>query len=383
MTLRVLHLVPSVGDSFGGLATAVAGYGPIEQALGHHATLLTVDRPEHGTALLRTLRHEWYDVVLLPPGRIAGRYHGGRQVARALRALIPRHDLVVLHSVFDLISQVGHRAAVAAGVPYLLLPHGCLDPYDLVKHGAAKRALTPLWRSAIAAAGALVCTTQRESDRVRTFGARPSRRVVPNHCPAASGGPLDRAAARRRAGLPQTARIVLFLGRLDPKKGLPVLLDGFEAACSPGDLLIVAGTGEPAFERKLRVRAARLAARGQVRFAGWVSGQAKQELLAAADLFVLVSENENFGNSVVETLAAGTPALLSPDVYLADELGPAGAASICDRTGAAVGQRIRALLEDPDSRRALADAGRRFVVDRLSLPAIVPRYQRVVTEVCR
>jgi glycosyltransferase involved in cell wall biosynthesis len=382
MTLRVLHVVPSVGDAFGGLATSVAGYGPIEHALGHQATVVALDRPEHGTSLLPML-HRWYDVVLVPPGRMTGRYHGGWHMVRALRALIPRHDLMVMHSVFSVIGQVGYRVAGAAGVPYLLLPHGSLDPHDLTKHALAKRALAPLWRSALAGASALVCTTARESERLHTYGVRRPCRIGPNNPVAGSTELPDRAAARRRAGLPDTARIVLFLGRLVAGKGIRLLLDGFAAGSRPGDLLLVAGRGERGYERRLHAHAGRLAARDQVRFVGWVSGAAKADLLAGADLLALPSAGENFGNVVVEALGVGTPVLLSPEVFLADELVPAHAAAVCDRTPDAVGRHLRWLLDDADTRLALAAAGQHFVAERLSLPAVAARYHQVVAEVLR
>lgn len=378
-TVRVLHTVPSVGDTFGGPSVSLARLGPVERALGRRPTLLALDRPEQGVSLRAELER-WFDLRLVRPGLLTGRYHGGRAVVAELRRLVPRQDLVVFHSVFDVLTVLGHRIARAHDVPYVVWPHGSLDEYDLVKHARAKRALAPLWRSVLGGARAVICTTEREAASLGTFGVPgPPRRIVPFPYEEWTGT-VDRAAVRARLGLPADARIVLFLGRLDGKKGLPLLLAGFDAASRPGDVLVLAGRGEPAFERDLRRRAAGLRHPDRVHFAGWVAGRDKDELLAAADVVALVSDNENFGHAVVEAIRAGTPTLLSDGVYLAAELDRRGATVLARRETADVAAAIRALLDDPDRRASVAREGRRFVLDRLSLPAVTRQYEAAMTD---
>jgi glycosyltransferase involved in cell wall biosynthesis len=374
--LRVLHSVPSVGDTFGGVAASVLSLGRVEGWLGRDATLLTVDRPEQGRSLHSELARR-FDLRIVPAGPLAGRYHGGRQVHAMLRSLIPQQDLVVFHSVFDFLTLVGHRVALRNGVPYVIWPHGSLDPYDLVKHARAKRALAPAWRSMIAGAQALVCTTQQEVDRLHTFGASPRRVVAVPLLPDRAEQPGDSERARRRLGLGPGSRVVLFLGRIDAKKGLPLLLDGFDRAWRDGDELVVAGSGEPAYERQVRAHAAGLPHADHVRFTGWVTGADKADLLAAADLLALISENENFGHSVAEALAVGTAVLLSRDVFLAEQLVPAGAAAVCERTPASVAAGLRDLLDDTAGRERMGAAARDFVTRTLDIGRIARGYAGV------
>jgi glycosyltransferase involved in cell wall biosynthesis len=371
--VRVVYAVPSVGDRFGGLAAAVAALGPVEAALGRRPELLTLDRPEQGTTVRAEL-DRWFDVRLLPPGRgPAGRYHGGVEVARSLAAAVGGADLLVLHSVFDVLSQVGHRAARRAGVPWVLWPHGSLDPVDLVKHARAKQALAPLWRSVLGGAGALLCATPAEADRLCTWGTTAPRRVVPlPHVPARVTVPLPAPVVR------DGGRLVLYLGRLDPRKGLELLLDAFAAVARPADVLVLAGAGEPAYERSLRARAS-----GQVRFPGWVTGADKAGLLAAADVLALLSERENYGYVAVEALDAGVAPLLSAEVGLAGLLGPAGAARVVPRTVAAAAAGLRGLLDDPAAAKAVVASGQGLVHDRLRPAAVARDYARVLAEVVR
>ncbi|GLZ41875.1 glycosyltransferase [Actinokineospora sp. NBRC 105648] len=378
MSLRVLHTVASVGDTYGGVASALHVLGAVEQAAGHDATLLTLSRPEQGSALLGSMPH--FDVALIRPGRLAGRLHGGSRLGAALQRLVPQHDLVVLHGVFDLTSLVGGRTARRFGVPYLLWPHGSLDPYDLVKHGSLKRRLAPLWRENLSGATALMCTTAREAALVETFGASTATAVLPLPV-AGAAQPPDRARARAALGLAPDARLVLFCGRVDAKKGLPLLLDVFAASAGPRDVLVVAGSGDERLAERLRARAAELPCADRIRFPGWVDAPSRADLLAAADVFALLSENENFSVATAEALRAGTPALVSDQVYLADELGRAGAARVCRAEHVAACAALRGLLDNPGERAALARAGRAWAAETLDLAVVSGRYRELVQEV--
>jgi glycosyltransferase involved in cell wall biosynthesis len=371
--VRVLHTVPSIADTYGGPVTSLSRIGPIEHRLGRRPVLFAVDRPGGASSERREL-DRWYDVRLGAAGALAGRYHGGRQVTGNLRRLVPAADCVVFHSVFDFITTTGSAVARRHGVPYLLWPHGSLDEYDVVKHARAKRALAPLWRRTIDGAAAVLCTAEREVERLHTFGARPPATAVvpfPYELSVDRGDPV---AARRRLGLDAGRRIVLFLGRLDPKKGLPLLMSAFDAVSRPDEVLVVAGRGEAQFEGVVRARAGQLRHPGRVVFAGWVSGVEKADLFAASDVFALVSDNENFCHAAVEALNARVAVLLSDEVYLAGELARQGAALVVARTAAGTGAGLRDLLDDATARGSMAEAGRRFVADRLSLDAVTARY---------
>ncbi len=259
----------------------------------------------------------------------------------------------------------------------MLWPHGSLDEYDVAKHARAKQALSPLWRSVIDGAAAVLCTTEREAERLHTFGARrAATAIVPlPYQPSQRSG--DPTLARRRLHLDGDQRIVLFLGRLHAKKGLPLLMSSFDAVSLPNEVLVIAGRGEAESEETIRAHAAGLRHPERVVFAGWISGADKEDLLAASDLFALISDNENFCHAAVEALNAGVPLLLSDEVYLAGELQRRGAARVVAREAAGAGRALRELLDDAPARRSMAAAGHEFVVERLSLLAVTAHYADV------
>jgi glycosyltransferase involved in cell wall biosynthesis len=112
----------------------------------------------------------------------------------------------------------------------------------------------------------------------------------------------------------------LFLARLHPKKGLHDLLTAAGTLAGRRFSVVVAGSGSPGYEAQVKAQAAAGPLRGRVHFVGFAQGQTKHILLQGADLFVLTSHSESFGIAVMEALAAGLPALVTPSVPLATML---------------------------------------------------------------
>lgn len=108
---------------------------------------------------------------------------------------------------------------------------------------------------------------------------------------------------------------LMFLSRIHPKKGLELL---FEALSTNNGswVLNIAGDGEEAYIEKLKELATQFGIASKIHWLGWVDGAAKFELLAQQDLLVLTSYNENFANVIIESLAVGTPVLVSNQVGL-------------------------------------------------------------------
>src|SRR5262249_53609574 len=108
---------------------------------------------------------------------------------------------------------------------------------------------------------------------------------------------------------------VLFLGRLIWKKGLDRLIPAMQQF-TDADLLI-AGNDEENYRPELEALARRCGVAGRVCFIGPVHGKEKWELLTSAHILALPSYSENFGNVILEAMAAGCPVLVTPEVGLA------------------------------------------------------------------
>ena len=147
-------------------------------------------------------------------------------------------------------------------------------------------------------------------------------------------------AARFYNRFPEAQRrdIVLFLSRLDPKKGLDILLRAYADAhrAHPASLLVIAGDGEAEFVAGLKTLAGELGIAEQVLWAGFLGNDDKKAAFRASSLFALPSYSENFGLAGVEALASGLAAWISDQVGIAPDVEELEAGSIvpCDGRGA-------------------------------------------------
>jgi glycosyltransferase involved in cell wall biosynthesis len=134
----------------------------------------------------------------------------------------------------------------------------------------------------------------------------------------------SRGKFRASLGIPSQARLILFLGRLSLKKSPELLLKAFAqlpANIEENDLMLAfAGPDQGGLQQRLALEASQLGISGRVRFSGPIFGEDKWAAYRDADVFVLPSRNENFGNTAAEAVAAGTPVVVTEQCGIAPHL---------------------------------------------------------------
>jgi glycosyltransferase involved in cell wall biosynthesis len=347
--MRILHVVPSYLPAvrYGGTIHSVHGLCRALARAGHDVTVLTtnVDGPGESPVpldapvLLDGVRVRYF------PSRVLRRLYVSTPMARALPDAVAAADIVHLHSVFLWPTLAAARAARSAGVPYVLSPRGMLVRELIERRSAwAKRAWIALFeRRTVESAAAVHCTSDLEREELLALGLQPRATfVVPN------GVELPDAPAS-----PPRADTILYLGRINWKKGLERLIEAMREV--PRGKLVIAGNDEEDLAPRLGALAAQLGVADRVAFSGYVEGAAKQELLRSAAVTVLPSLSENFGNAVLEAMAHGCPVVVTRGVGLAEAVRAAGAGLVADPDPAALARSIRSYLEDPAA-RAMAGA---------------------------
>lgn len=214
-------------------------------------------------------------------------------------------DLLHLHGIWMYPSRAATLWARQTRRPYLISPHGMLDPW-ITARGRWKKALgrAGYERASWKAASVLHGLTQREADDISRETGRTDSVIVPNPGPIASPTPNNLRP-------PQ----VLYLGRIHPKKNLEALVSAWSCASLPaGSRLTIAGWG--AEEDVASLQAALARAGDGIEFVGQVYGDAKQKLLHSARFVVLPSHSEGLPMAVLEAWAAGTPAIMTSECNL-------------------------------------------------------------------
>ena len=379
--MRLLIVTPyhAPAYAFGGPVQIIETQARGLLARGHDVTVATTD-------VLDLERRVGADAPELPPGARVRRFRNrSHRLAVHARAWTPRgwlpwiranagaFDAIHLHDIYSVLSAGAVGAALRAGVPYVLQPHGSAAITRERSKPLAKRAFMRLWGDrTFANAAAVLYGNDAERDVLLEAGA-PAGRLV--HSPP----PLE---------LPDVAHVataaeptVVFLGRLDPIKGLDRLLRAIAIAGRevPGLRLELIGSGDRE-QARMQALAAELGIAGGVRFRGLVLGQPKFEALAAAHVYALLSYSEGLPVAAVEAMACGTPVVLSEGCNLREVDGRAGLVVPGDPEGAAAA--IVALMRDADRRRALA-AGAREFADGFRADRVIAELDGLLTSLAR
>jgi glycosyltransferase involved in cell wall biosynthesis len=148
-------------------------------------------------------------------------------------------------------------------------------------------------------------------------------------------------------------RFLLFLGRIDPKKGCDLLVDAFVrlAGRDPELELVMAGPDAQNWRPKLEQKAAAAGVAARIHWPGMLRGDAKWGAFYAAEAFVLPSHQENFGIAAAEALACAKPVLLSDKVNIAAEIARDGAGLMEPDTAAGTERLLQRWIELPGAER--------------------------------
>ena len=321
--MKVIHVVPYASSLYGGPPVVVAQMADTLVGLGVEVDVVTTTA--HGNAEL--------DVPTGQPIIKNGvRYfYFTRQGPKfwmfswSLRCWLYRHvrdyDLVHVHGLFAYTTLPACSAARYFGKPYVITPHGMLDPWCL-SHKWWKK--LPYYyfleRLNLQRASAVHVTSSFEAVGMAKLGFEAKTHVNPLYVEMS-----DRPAHNPRD---EHVLTLLFFSRLDPIKGLPTLLQALallRARSGIAVVLKIAGQGSDEYLSVLQALVIRLKISDNVRFVGFLQGEAKSQALADADVFVLPSYHENFSLATAEAMASGLPVIVSDQVGIAREISDAAA----------------------------------------------------------
>jgi len=345
--MKVLHVIPSVAPSRGGPSFVIRtmARGLVQRGIETH--IATTD--DNGPSRL--------DVPLgRPVGEDGVVYWYFPRQTRFYTFSLPftiwlwRHasdyDLIHIHTLFSYCSNAAAWAARRKGIPYIIRPLGVLNRWGMNKRRPWLKRLSfaLLEKKLLGGAARVQYTADQERMEASELGFPHTPVVIPNPVEI-SALSRDKLRGRFRARYPQLTgrRIILFLSRIDRKKGLDLLIPAFSqvVARHPDSVLVIAGDGDRELVETLQRRAHQLGLDDSVLWIGFIGGDNKFEALADADIFVLPSYSENFGIAAVEAMAMGVPVVLTDQVAIHREVADSSAGLV---TQAAVGPLAKGII---------------------------------------
>jgi glycosyltransferase involved in cell wall biosynthesis len=370
--MNILHVIASLAPESGGPAKACFEMARAVARRGHRVAIFATD---HGAAAGEAGGRSARDGVEIRffPRQFPKFFATSWPLARALLLEVGGADVVHLHSLYRFHDWAAARACRRHGVPYILRPHGTLDPYQFRQHRLRKHVMEALFQNSVTRRAAAIHYTAEDEMRISTpYALGAPGAVVPLGLDLEEYRDLPAKGSFRAAHPEVGARpIILFLGRLHRKKGLDVLARAFAQSVrrDTDAHLVIAGpdAGMAAAVRRI-LEENGVAERAT--FTGMVQGEEKLALLADADLFVLPSWSENFGLAIAEALAVGVPVLISEHVNIWREIEAAGCGRVVPVDAARVAAGMAEMLREPAKLRAMGELGKRLIAERFVWPRV-------------
>lgn len=383
--MRVLHVISSLDRNSGGPTTALLGLALAQAKCGLQVSVLSVYQNAPETGVVESLQRQGIGVLQIGPTK--GKLGRHPDLAGAADRSVAAADVVHIHAMWEEIQHQAAKAAQRHKVPYLIRPCGMLDPWSLQQSRWIKKILLA-WRVRrnLNLAAGLHFTTGTERDLVGALKLKSKSIVAPNGVDLHEFGELP-SPGTFRSQYPRLGDrpIVLFLSRLHPKKGLDLLVPAFAQIANDvkmsGATLVIAGPDSDGYRAQVEGMAVRHGMMDRVLFTGMVTGVQRIALLAEAKLFVLPSYQENFGNVVIESLAAGTPVIVSDQVNLQAEVKAAGVGGVVPTQVEPLALEMLRWMGDADLRRSAQEKARPFVWENYDWMKIAERWKKLYGEI--
>ena len=338
-------------------------------ARGHHVVLLLGGEPSDGwehcvvpdvaSALARKEGEGTFGIVTVPSWST---WSFAPQILWRFSSLMQFADFVSLHSLYCFPVLAGHLLARFHAKPYGLWPHGVLAPFQRTVSARKKKIYDWLFsRRILDDASVLFYSAIGEHDETQELHLRSPHVIVPHGFDAeafATLPPRGRFRSRFLGG--HTGPVVLFLARLNPKKGVDLLVKAMARVVSrrKDTLLAIVGPADPkSFEGRVRDWIRESGVESQTVLTGVVDASTRLEAFADADVFVLPSHAENFGFSIFEAMASRVPVVVSETVNYAREIGNRDAGLAVPLDPERIADGILRLLDDPALRSHMGENG--------------------------
>jgi len=306
----------------------------------------------------------------------------------ALRKNLKLFDIVYIVSIWNYPIAIAAYYCRQFKKPYIISPRGLLYPYAIGKKSWKKWPYYQLiTKKDLQGAAAIHYTTRDESERCHlALGLKNTAVVIPNGIDLCEFKDLpSKEKLRQRYPAIKDKKVILFLGRINRKKGLDILIEAYSVlAKKRNDVhLLIVGNDEAGYIRKVKKWVRGYGIEKGVTFTGMLTGKEKLEAYAGSDIFTLPSYSENFAIATVEAMACGMPIVISNKVGICEEIKKNRVGIVVNTNAESLYNGINFLLENPELKTGMAINGRRFIEERYDINKVADMMIQVYDELIK
>jgi glycosyltransferase involved in cell wall biosynthesis len=361
--MNIAFVLPYFADSFGGPVMVVKKVGTKLAAMGHNVSYWAAGDKQDQKELMSEEGIHIYDI------QWPRSWRRSRDLATGLSAGVSSFDIMYITGMWLYPTYAACRIAAASKTPYILRPAGSLEPWRLRntpwKCFKKKIYLNLIGKYLMHGAACLHACSMKEAEHFRQIGYRGSITVMPNGVDTDEFTPGDDSEVQLYWPQLKNRRVVLFMSRLSPEKGLDILIPLWAELMQSGRyknaMLVIAGPDDRGYVKVIQSMIDKYGINSSVLLPGMVREQKKLTILRRADIFILPSYSENFGNVVVEALSCGTPVITTTGTPW-KQLQEFDAGRCVSPTSPELSQALRELLDMSKAElSAMGKRGRDFI----------------------
>ncbi|MHB8405666.1 MAG: glycosyltransferase [Gammaproteobacteria bacterium] len=375
--MKVLHVIANLAARYGGPPKACIEMARVIASRGHQVEIFTTDQDGLGTMDVPVDHAVENDGVIISyfPSSLRRVWPMSLSMGRRLKYRVKEFDVVHIHSLYLYHGLIAAHYGRTFNVPYIVRPHGSLDPYLFGRHRFRKRIFERLFEHRnLRLAAAIHYTSEDEKYLAEGVlsGIAPGV-VVPLGLNVQDYANLPEKDRFRRV-YPEIGdrAIVLFLGRVNFKKGLDILVPAFHclAQWQSNVHLVIAGPDDDGYGAIVRGTIEKYGLGGRVTMTGMLEGELKLAALRDAAVFALPSYTENFGIAVVEAMLCGLPVVVSNKVNIYREIVAARAGLVTECAVKECADALSLVLSDRTMADGMGINGRTLVSKHFSWPIV-------------
>lgn len=384
--MKVLFVIPALGSVYGGPSKCVV---ELARAIGaRNISVDIISTNANGSTSLDVPLNQWisqgvYRIKYFPYWPLSD-YKLSLSLTKWLMFHAADYNIVHTNAIFSYSILPAYWACQLHGVPYVVTPHGMLEPWALSYKAWKKRLYyNIIEKPALEKASAIQVLASPEADSILSLGIKTPLVCVPNGIHRQDFETLSAPEVfYQKFPVPRNKTLILFLGRLDPKKGLDLLAPAFAKvhAQFPQTHLAIAGPDNIGFLPTAQGFFAKAGCLNAVTFTGMLTGSLKYAALAAARIYVAPSYSEGFSMSVLEGMASGLPCVITTGCNF-PEAAAAQAAYVVSINAGELAGALSQCLSNPQQAKAMGDRARQLIFEKYTWERISSRMIEVYTAI--